>query len=129
MKILEQEYGKNSITTYRKWEKMEGKVSNFKNHRRFLLRCLDKGLVPVSLKLKNHIRTQRGKAIIEKAEKQLLNERIKSINYKIERFDHDGYMYRNELKDIVGEDQEIWEACLDEINKRREIRHSRVMNR
>ena len=129
VKILEQEYGKNTITTYRKWEKMEGKVSDFKNHRRFLLRCLDKGLVPVSLKLKNHIRTQRGKAIIERVEKQLLNERIKGINYKIECFDHDRYMYRNELKDIVGEDQEIWEACLDEINKRREIRHNRVMNR
>ena len=96
VKILEQEYGKNAITTYRKWEKFEGKVSDFKNHQRFLLRCLDKGLVPVSLKLKNHIRTQRGKAIIEKAEKQLLNERVKSINYKIECFDHDRNMYMNE---------------------------------
>ena len=38
-------------------------------------------------------------------------------------------MYMNELKDIVGEDQEIWKACLEEINKRREIRHSRVMER
>ena len=86
-------------------------------------------MVPVSLKLKNHIRTQRGKIIIEKAEKQLLNERIKSINYKLEHFDHDRYMCMNELKDIVGEDQEIWKACLEEINKRREIRHSRVMER
>ena len=107
VKILEQKYGKNTIATYRKWEKMEGKVSVFKNHQRFLLRCLDKGLVPVSLKLKNHIRTQRGKAIIEKAEKQLLNERIESINFKLEHFDHDRYMYMNEVKDIVGEDQEI----------------------
>ena len=129
MKILEQKYGKNTITTYRNWEKMEGKVSDFKNHQRFSLRCLDKGLVLVSLKLKNHIRTQRGKIIIEKAEKQLLNERIKSINYKLEHLDHDRYMYMNELKDTVGEDQEIWKVCLEEIYKRREIRHSRVMER
>ena len=108
---------------------MEGKVSDFKNHRRFSLRCLDKGLIPVSVKLKNHIRTHKGRLIIEKAEKQLLNERIKSINYKLERFDHDRYMYRNELKDKIGQDQVIWEACLDEINKRREIRHNKVMNR
>ena len=67
--------------------------------------------------------------IIEKAEKQLLNERIKSINYKLECFDHDRYMNRNELKDKIGQDQVIWEACLDEINKRREIRHNKVMNR
>ena len=93
------------------------------------MRCLDKGLVPVSLKLKNHIRTQRGKSIIEKAGKQLLKERIKSINYKLDCSDHDRYMYMNELKDIVGEDQEIWKACLERINKRREIRHGRVMER
>ena len=38
-------------------------------------------------------------------------------------------MYMNEFKDIVGEDQEIWKACPEEINKRKEIRHSRVMDR
>ena len=32
VKILEQNYGKNTTATYRKWEKMEGKVSNFKSH-------------------------------------------------------------------------------------------------
>ena len=57
VKILEQKYGKNTIATYRNWEKMEGKVSNLKNHQKFSLRCSDKGLVPVSLKLKNHFRT------------------------------------------------------------------------
>ena len=30
---------------------------------------------------------------------------------------------------MIGQDQVIWQACLDEINKRREIRHSKVMNR
>ena len=63
---------------------MEGKVSDFKNHQIFLMRCMDKGLVPVSLKLKNLVRTQRGKGIIQKAEKQLLNERIININYTLE---------------------------------------------
>ena len=63
------------------------------------------------------------------AEKQLLNERIKGINYKLEHFDHDRYMYMNELKDTEGKDQEIWKACLEEINKRREISYNRVMER
>ena len=108
---------------------MEGKVSNFKNHQRFSLRCLDKGLVPVSLKLKNLVRTQRGRIIIQKAEKQLLNERIKSINYKLECYGHDRYMYKNELKETLGQDQEKWKACLEEIDKRREIRHNRLMER
>ena len=47
---------------------MEGEISDFKNHQRFLLRCLDKGLVPVSLRLKNLIRTQKEEGIIHKAE-------------------------------------------------------------
>ena len=111
--------GKKTTAIYRNWEKMEGKVSDFKNHRRFSLRCLDKGLVPVSLKLKNLVRTQRGRIIIQKAEKQLLNERIKSINYKLEHFDHDRYMYKNELKEILEQEQdhELWKACLEKLIK------------
>ena len=129
VKLIEQKYGKNTTAIFKKWEKMEGKVSNFKNHQRFSLRCLDKGLVPVSLKLKNLIRTQRGKGIIQKAEKQLLNERIKNINYTLEWYEHDKYMYKNELEELLKQDQEIWNACLEEIEKRKELRHRRVMER
>ena len=77
VKLIEEKYGKNTTAIFRKWKKMEGKISNFKNHQSFLLRCLDKGSVPVSLRLKNLIRTQKGEGIIYKAEKQLLNERIR----------------------------------------------------
>ena len=131
VKLIEQKYGKKTTKTYRKWEKMEAKVSDFKNHRRFSLRCLDKGLVPVSLKLKNLTRTQRGENIIKKAEKQLLNERIKSINYTLKRYDHDRYIYKKELKDFLEQeqDQEIWNACIEEIEKRKELRHQLVMER
>ena len=121
VKLLEQKYGKNTIETYRKWEKMEAKVSNFKNHQRFSLRCLDKVLVSVSLKLKNLTRTQGGENIIKKAEKQLLNERIKNINYTLKCHEHDRYMYKNELKDLLEQDQEIWNACVEEIEKRKEL--------
>ena len=40
-------------------------------------------------------------------------------------------MYKNELKEILEQeqDQEIWKVCLEEIDKRREIRHNRVMER
>ena len=94
---------------------MEGKVSNFKNHRRFLLRCLSQGITPVSLQLKNLTRTHRGEGIIKRAEKQLLNERIRNINYKIERYHHDKYMYKKQLEDLLQHDQEVWNACKEEI--------------
>ena len=127
MKLIEQKYGKNTTAIFRKWEKMEGRISDFKNHWRFSLRCLDKGLVPVSLILKNLIRTQRGRGIIYKAKKQLLNERIKNINYTLECHEHEGYMYQSELKELI--DQEMWNASIAEIERRKELRHRRVMER
>ena len=127
--VLEEKYGKNSIGIFRNWEKMEGKVSDFKNHRRFSLRCLSQGVTPVSLKLKNLTRTKKGEGIIKRAEKQLLNERIRNINYKIEKFQHDKYMYENQLWEILKEDQIMWNACKEEVLKRKELRHQRVQKR
>ena len=108
---------------------MEAKVSDFKNHRRFSLRCLSKGVTPVSLRLKNLTRTQRGEGIIQKADKQLLNERIRNINYILERYQYDKYMYKEELEDLLKHDQGLWNACQEEIEKRRELRHKRFMER
>ena len=97
-KILEEKYGKNTIAIFRKWERMEAKVSNFKNHQRFSLRCLSKGVTPVSLKLKNLTRKEKGEGIIKKAEKQLLNERIRNINYILEQYQHNKCMHKEELE-------------------------------
>ena len=38
-------------------------------------------------------------------------------------------MYKNELEELLKQDQEIWNACLEEIENRKEIRHKRVMER
>ena len=127
--ILEEKYGKNTIGIFRNWEKMEGKVSNFQNHRRFSLRCLSQGVTPVSLRLKNLTRTQKGDGIIKRAERQLLNERIRNINFKIEKFQHDKYMYENQLHEILKEDQIMWNACKEEVLKRKETRHQKVLKR
>ena len=56
------------------------KICNYKNHRRFSLRCLGIGINLVSIKLKNTIRTHRSDCIIQKAERSLLNERIRNVN-------------------------------------------------
>ena len=80
-------------------------------------------------KLKNLTRTKKGEGIIKRAEKQLLNERIRNINYKIEKFEHDKYMYENQLREILKEDHIMWNACKEEVLKRREIRHLNVQKR
>ena len=77
--------------------------------------------------LKNLVKIRKGEGIIHKAEKQLLNERIRNINYTLECYEHERYMYQNELKDLI--DQEMWNACTAEIERVKELRHRRVMER
>ena len=89
----------------------------FKNHRRFTLRCLSQKITPVSLKLKRNIKTERGK-IIEKAEKQLMDERVRQINHTIDICKHLTYTCMNELKDKIG--SVLFEECQVFIDKIRE---------
>ena len=59
-------------------------MADFANHRRFTLKCLKSEVIPVSIRLKTNVRTSKGLQIIRRAEKQLLNERIRSINNTLE---------------------------------------------
>ena len=80
------EYGQESVRFIRQWETLEIKMVDFQNHRRFTLRCLSKDLIPVSIKLKTTVKTPKGIYIVRKAERMLMNERIRSINNMITMF-------------------------------------------
>ena len=110
---------------YRKVERTELKISDLNNHQRFSLRCLSKGVIPVSLKLKNNIRSHRSDCIIYRAKTKLLNERIRNINNTIECYEHEKYMYSNKLISILG--SEIFKQCENYINRVREARHLKVL--
>ena len=62
---------------------MVKKMVDFGNHRRFTLRCLEVGITPVSLRLKNNIRILRSLEIIRRAERELLNVKMRCINNTI----------------------------------------------
>ena len=84
-------------------------MANFKNHRRFTLRCISSNIIPVSVQLKSNIKTPKGRYIIRKAEKALLNERVRSINNTINMFK--------------------WQinTCIEEQEANQEGRHGRVL--
>ena len=71
---IESEYGKENVQTFQCWEKLEYKMADFENHCRFTLRCLSKDVIPVSVRLKSTIKTPKGRYIVRKAERALLNE-------------------------------------------------------
>ena len=94
IEIINQEYGKEALAIFRKWEKLNMKMCDYENHRRFSLRCLGNDIIPVSIRLKNHVRTQRSDNIIHKTERSLQNERIREVNMTLNRLKHDTYMLK-----------------------------------
>ena len=59
-------------------------MANYRNHCRFTIKCLKSEVIPVSIRLKTNLKTSKGFQIIRRAEKQLLNECIHSINNTLE---------------------------------------------
>ena len=78
--IILQDYGLEAWHLLRDWERLQLRASDYKNHRIFTLRCLHKELIPVSIKLKSTLKTEKAKKIIRKAGEDLLQARVKAIN-------------------------------------------------
>ena len=85
-------------------------------------------LVPVSVRLKTNIKTTKGLEIIRKAEKQLLNECIRTINNQLEMFMIRKDTCMNRFKSIV-QDHKLIEECDNLMKKIIESRHLRVLDR
>ena len=103
------------------------KMANFKNHGQFTLRCLSNSIIPVSVQLKSNIKTPKGKYIIRKAEKALLNERVRSINNTINMFNCQINTCIEELKKQIK--KEDMEECYRFIEGIRETRHLKTQKR
>ena len=99
--LIRTEFGKESVAILRRWEQLEKKIANFSNHRRFALRCHSRKITPNSLKLKSNIRTPSGIKIIQRAEKQLRDEHVRSINNTIDICMNLGDTCIKDLKDQI----------------------------
>ena len=121
------EYSIENVRLFWQWERLECKIADFHYHRRFLLRCLSSDLIPVSIRLKSNIRTPKGCSIIRRAERSLLNERIRSINNTITMFELQWDTCINKLGSIIN--KEIMEECTKFIKLRREVRHKKTLER
>ena len=122
---LRAKYGQGSLKIYWEWEKFECKMADFVNHRCFSLRCLSKGLIPTSIRLKSNIKTPKGKYIIKKAELASLNERIKAINNSIAMFKMVIGTCMIQLEGIL--DEKTMEDCYRYVKYRREGRHKKTL--
>ena len=112
---------------FREWERLWLRTSDYKNHRIFTLRCVHKELVPVSIKLKSALTTPKARQIIRKAEKELLQARVKAINNTLDQVAKQTEECRTQLASIIS--AERLRECQCFINKVSEIRFSKVRQR
>ena len=125
--ILLQEDGIEVRRLFRLWEKLRLRSSDYKNHRIFTLRCLHNDLIPVSIKLKSTIKSTRAKQILKKAEKELLQARIKSINFILDNTSRQLEECMSKLVTIIST-QKLRE-CQDFVDKVSENRFNKVKQR
>ena len=125
--IILQEFGIEARCLLREWERLQLRSSDYKNHRIFSLRCIHKELIPVSIKLKSTLDTPKARQIIRKAEKDLLQARIKAINNILDQVDRETQDCRAKLASIIS--QERLEQCQHFINKVSELRFNKVKQR
>ena len=76
--ILLQEYGLEMQHLFRDWERLRLRASDYKYHRIFTLRCLHKELIPVSIKLKSTLKTEKARKIIRKSRERFTSGKNKS---------------------------------------------------
>ena len=124
---IRQEYGIENVRIFWQWEKLEYKMAAFQNHRIFTLRCLKEDLIPVSVKLRSNSKTPRAKNIIKRAERALLNERVRNINNTITMATCKRDTCMNTLSEVFS--KEIMEECAKLIFLRREAYCIKVKQR
>ena len=121
------EYGQESVRNLRWWEKLEMKMADFQNHGRFSLRCLSKGVTPVSIKLKTTVKTPKGIYIVRKADIMLMNERIRSVNNMNTMFKWQIDTCINSFRSMIG--MKVMEECHRFMSYTRERRHIKTLDR
>ena len=101
--------------------------SGYKNHRFFTLRCIHKELVPVSIRLKTTLRTEKAKKIIRVTDKQLPQARIKSINSILDNNSKQRELCRSKLASILSTfNFRICQVFVDKVDK---FRFNKVKSR
>ena len=126
-KIILEEYGMEALHLLRDWEKLQIRDCNHRNDRTFTHRCISKGPIPVSIRLKSTIRTEKAKKMIRKAERDLLQGRVKSSNNLLGNNAKQRDLCRSKLASIISNTS--MKKCQELIDKVSEFRHLKVKER
>ena len=116
-----------STATIQGLEKFKLRDCNYRNHRIYTLKCISNELVPVSLRLKTTLKTEKARKIIRKAERDLLQARVKSINSILGDNAKQIELSRSKLASIVSATS--MDKCQQFIDKVSELRFLKIKER
>ena len=123
-KFILENYGIELLRLLRDWERLQTRQCDYKNHGIFTLRCLHNDLVPVSIKLKSTLRSERVKKILRLAETQLFQTRLKSINSLLDNNTKQLELTRSKIASILPAPS--YQQCQEFIEKIKETRFTRA---
>ena len=126
-KFILENYGIESLRLLRDWEKSQLRQCNYKNHRICTLRNIHSELVPVSIKLKSTLKSERAKKILRMAEKQLLQTWLKSINSLFDNNPKQLELTRSKVASTLTAPN--YQQCQEFIEKIKEKRFNKVKQR
>ena len=127
-KNIKEQYRIEALKQLCSWERSVLRTCDYKNHRIFTLKCISHSLMPVSIKLrptKSKLRINASaRKIIERAERQLLQDRVWCINKVIEDSNNNGNNNKARLASLVTRSD--LERCDSFIENVREERFNQV---
>ena len=92
-----------------------------------MLRCIKTGIAQVHCKLKTELEPPRGGKLSKRQERQLLNERVRSINHTLSLCGFKRDICYNRLKDLL--DRETLQESWSFTNRVRDYQHNKVKYR
>ena len=92
------DFGNDCLNEARQLEKVSRKLARTRNHLRYNLTCYNSRVTPAGLSLKSNIRGPRASNIIQKAERALVNERIRQHNFTIDILETEKQQLKDRLQ-------------------------------
>ena len=130
-KNIKKKYGLEALQQLHLWEQNVIRASDYKNHRIFTLKYIGQNVIPVSIRLKPIKSKQNisasARKIIERAEREVMQDRVRGINSTIQASKDNGNHSKMRLASIVT--QVDLDRCIDVIEKVRQDRFNKVKAR
>ena len=118
--LILENYGIELLRLLKDWERFQLRQCDFKYHKIFTLICLHNDLVPVSIKLKSTLKSERAKKILRTAEKQPLQTRLKSINSVLDNNAKQLELTRSKIASIlVSPNYQQFQEFIEKIKEKR----------